>query len=139
MDDPPPSERVDYLWTHETALPASDRGAEEWLRAAWEGGPLLLRRLLPIGWRFGLGLRLGPRGSEGHVLGWPITRTDRHTVVVAADSPFMHAKSCLRVQSRTIVWTTRISFTTQVGRVLWMPAQPAHQWLVPRLLARAAR
>lgn len=139
MTDLPSTRRVDYRWKWEAPVAASGRGAEDCLRAAWEGGPPLLTWLLPVGWRFGLGLRLGPRHSKAHVLGWPIVRADAHSITVAADSPFMNAENSIGLQNETIVWTTSITFTNRAGRVLWLVAKPVHQWLVPRALAPAIR
>jgi hypothetical protein len=53
-------------------LASAAPSAEGRARSVFEGAPVAMRWFMVVGWRLGLGLRLGPRTPE-HVLGWRIT------------------------------------------------------------------
>ena len=65
------------LRTTRTAAP------EQWARALFEQCPAPWRALLWLGWRFGLGLRLGPRHSPDYVQGWSIVDSGAEQVTLA--------------------------------------------------------
>lgn len=120
--------------------PAARREAPEgWARAVFEGGPPLWRRLLTLGWRFGLGLRLGPIPSRGHVQGWPIVSSDAESITLAAQSRWLSARAVFVVGDESVIWVTLVRYDRPLGRSLWGAAAPIHQLTVPALLARAAR
>ena len=93
MSSNPAGYHYDYTDSFEAPIAtANDRTPEQWARAVFEHAPRPVRRLLVSGFRYGLGLRLGPRPSPEHVLGWeivqPETRLDHDRVaVVAPDFP----------------------------------------------------
>ncbi len=123
--------------TSPAAAGAGARDAEGWVRAVLEGAPAPVRWFLRAGWRFGLGLRLGPASSPRHVLGWPIAASDPEAVRLAADSPLLSAELLLRVRPAAITLTTSVTFTRRAARPLWAAALPLHRLTVPRLLRRA--
>lgn len=61
---------TDYEWSYETSLDhVLGVKTERRLRSAWEDGPAVLRVLLPLAWKYGLGLRLGSASDPTRVLG----------------------------------------------------------------------
>ncbi|WP_050997227.1 MULTISPECIES: DUF2867 domain-containing protein [Frankia] len=133
---------ADYREVFEAATgPAAEgagaRDAEGWIRAVLEGAPAPVRWFLRAGWRFVLGLRLGPVSSPRHVLGWPIVAREPDVVRLATDSPLVSAELVLRVRPAAISLTTSVTFTRRAARLLWAAALPLHRLSVPRLLRRA--
>src|SRR2546423_15536390 len=62
------------------------RSAEDWARAIFEDASPALRRFIVVGWICGLGLRLGPRSSPDHVLGWAIASRSPDRIVLRVHS-----------------------------------------------------
>lgn len=143
MGEQPPTEadethRADYSWTLQSGSAKSAApDAERLLRATWEEGPAVLSWSLPLAWKFGLGLRLGPKKSAEHVLGWPITQRTSGQIAVATSSRIMQAQNSLLVDGDVITWTTLVTYNNLLGRLLWVPARIVHQWLVRRSLSGA--
>ena len=128
----------DYEWTTETSVSGvAGVTPEQWLRAIWEGGPKLLRVVLPVAWKFGLGLRLGSTGDTTRILGWRIVATNPNRVTVAADSRLMVAENTVTVDDGTLQWRTNVNYTNFVGRAMWIPGRVIHQLLVPPTMRRA--
>ncbi|MFI0770221.1 DUF2867 domain-containing protein [Streptomyces sp. NPDC021218] len=124
------------------ALPVPRAGAltaEQWARAVFEGAPAPLRRFLVLGWTLGLGLRLGPRTSPRHVLGWAVSDAADHSLTLTARSPLVLTHNVVAVEDARVLWATFVRFDRPVGRPLWALAAPVHHRTVPRLLGRAAR
>src|SRR5690242_177666 len=67
------------------------RSSEEWARQLWEDAPRGLRWFMTMGWRLVLRLRLGPRYSPDHILGWSITERRLEQTVCQAQSSFLTA------------------------------------------------
>jgi hypothetical protein len=117
-------------------------GAEGWARAVFEGAPVVLRLVLVAAWSVGLGLRLGPRQSSGHVLGWEIEHADAGTVVLHARSRLLDAWNVVvapGADAEDVVWVTFVRFNRPAGRLLWGAAAPVHHVVLPCLLGRAGR
>ncbi|AEM84713.1 DUF2867 domain-containing protein [Streptomyces violaceusniger] len=124
------------------ALPVPRAGAltaEQWVRAVFEGTPAPLRRFLVLGWTLGLGLRLGPRTSPRHVLGWAVSDAADHSLTLTARSSLVLTHNVVAVEDARVLWATFVRFDRPVGRPLWALAAPVHHRPVPRLLRRAAR
>ncbi|MBU3864365.1 DUF2867 domain-containing protein [Streptomyces sp. 4503] len=124
------------------ALPVPRAGsltAEQWARAVFEGAPAPLRRFLVLGWTLGLGLRLGPRTSPRHVLGWAVSDAADHSLTLTARSPLVLTHNVVAIEDARVLWATFVRFDRPVGRPLWALAAPVHHRTVPRLLGRAAR
>ncbi|CAM5336085.1 hypothetical protein STENM327S_01425 [Streptomyces tendae] len=124
------------------ALPLSGlprRTAEEWARVTFEDTPVLLRTLLRAGWSGVLGLRLGPRVSARHVIGWRTVENGPDRIAVEARAPSLTARNVVTVDDARLVWATYVNFRRRTGRVRWSLAAPVHHLVVPLLLGRAVR
>ncbi len=129
---------VDYHWTDtERGEGLSALSAEQWLRRVWEDAPPGLRVFLRFGWRFGLGLRLGPSDDVSYVVGWHIDSSTDRTVVVSASSRILSATNTLTAEDDMIRWETDVRFVHIVGRLVWPLAALLHQRIVPWSVRRA--
>ncbi len=120
---------------------AATRTPEQWARAVFEGAPTALRGFVVFGWRRVLGLRLGPRPSQDHVLGWAVAGGDLvpGSTALTAESRFLRASNTVIVAPSTVTWVTLVHFSSAVARPLWTLARPIHRLTIPYLLARADR
>jgi hypothetical protein len=122
---------ADYHWAHtERGESLGAATAEQWLRRVWEESPTVLRVFLRFGWRFGLGLRLGP-ADPSHVLGWHIDSSTPTAVVVSASSRILAATNTVTAEDDVIRWQTDVRYESVVGRLLWPLAALVHQRIVP--------
>jgi hypothetical protein len=134
--DPGVLPRPDYLDALEVA--GRDRTAEDWARATFEGAPFA--RLLRLGWRYGLWLRLGPYPAAGHVLGWPILETAPDRLVLGVDSAVLGpCRLVFAAGSGRLLVNTVIRFEHPAARPVWTVVSPVHRLITRLLLARAAR
>lgn len=115
------------------------RSPEQWARALFEGSPLVWRWVLSFGWRYVLGLQLGPAHSRWHVQGWPIAQADEETITLAARSPMVDAANVFQVGPDTVTWVTLVRYQGRFARLVWGALSPVHQLTVAPLLSRAAR
>ena len=132
--------RVDYedAFVLETGR-AQDRTAEEWTRAMLEGAPAATRRALRFGW-FALGARLGPTGSDRHVLGWELRRSSPDVALLAASSRLgLRAEVLLMRRQRSLLVATFVQLGNPIARAVWVAGVRGHRRAVPQLLARAGR
>jgi hypothetical protein len=128
----------DYEISFELSIgPADVRTAEGWARACFERASRPVRWFLVGGWRFGLGLKLGPRPSTSHVLGWRIETSSPEVVILEARSRLMTAHNLLEVHDDRVVVTTFVRYEKRAARWLWLAASQLHRLIVPRLLNRA--
>jgi hypothetical protein len=120
---------------------AETRTSLEWARAVFEAAPAALRGCMVFGWRRGLGLKLGPRPSDDHVLGWAVAEGDlvAGSTELLAESRFLRARNIVMVEPSTVTWVTFVHYSHAVARLLWALARPIHHLTVRYLLARAAR
>jgi hypothetical protein len=133
-DNPP-----DYRDAFEVPTDRTDRRTpEQWARAVFESAPRPVRWFLLLGWRGVLGLRLGPRPSSEHVLGWRIAETSPEAVRLELRSAVMTAQLILRVASSTAVLTTHVYYTRRLAHPLWAAVGLIHRRMIPYLLGRAA-
>ena len=117
--------------------PDDDRTPEEWARAVLEGAPAATRSSLWLGWS-GLGLRVAPPGTEGHVLGWKLRRSDAEHVLLGADSRVgMPAELLLERRDDRLLFCTFVEHDNPVVRATWAGVIPVHRQVVPRILGRA--
>ena len=124
-----------------TTEAAATRTPRQWARAVFEGAPSALRWCIVFGWTRVLGLKLGPRPSDDHVLGWAIADGDvvaGSTALVAA-SRSLRACNIVTVEAATVTWVTLVHYSRPVARPLWAIARPIHHVSIRYLLARAAR
>lgn len=123
-------------------LPSVDAYAltsEQWVRRTWEDASRLLRWFLPIGWAGILRLRLGPRPSPDHILGWLISACDPGSITVQARSRLLTAHNIVVVNESGIVWVTLVRFDKRIGRLVWGVIEPTHKLLLTYALKRAGR
>lgn len=120
---------------------AETRTPQQWARAVFEDAPAAVRWCLVAGWTNVLGLELGPRPSDDHVLGWAITDGDlvAGSTTLLAGSRRVRACTTVAVESSTVTWVTLVHCSNAAARLLWAMVRPLHHVIVRSLLARAAR
>ena len=134
-----PAPAPDYVDAFElTPLDAAGRSPERWARDSLERMPRPLGWLVLFGWRFVLGLKLGPRPSADHVLGWRRVRASPATALLEARSFLMTAHLLFRVEGTTFTWMTFVHHGNRASRVVWVPVGLLHRRIVPYVIARAA-
>jgi hypothetical protein len=90
-------------------------------------------------WAAGLGLRLGPRGSGDHVLGWKIETAAPSLIILSVRSLLLGSAHMLfQVENERVLLASFVRYETRVARPLWSAVQPLHHRIVPYLLAHAA-
>lgn len=131
---------ADYVDAFEVEIASGSAAgsAEWWARRMFEDAPAPVRALLWVGWRGVLGLRLGPGGSPGHVLGWAIADRRPGALVLSLGSRWMSARLDVVVDSAVLRQTTRVRFLRAPGRWLWAAVAPIHRLIVPWVLTHAA-
>lgn len=142
----PPSLRGDehfddyhYASAFELRDPAArTRTPEEWARAVFERAAAPLHPVLIPAWRYTLGLRLAPKSSPTHVLGWDILDATQETITLGAPSSLLTARHVISLDDSTVVWTTFVRYDRPAARPLWTAAKQAHHATIPHLLKRAA-
>jgi hypothetical protein len=124
---------------HSAFARVSDSGitAREWATAILEDAPAWVRRLLVLGWRFGLGLDVGRVGVPDTVLGMHVTIADDTCVVCEMRSRLLITRNVFVLDDGRIIWVAMVRFRSRLGRVLWTAATPLHHLMVPWLLGRA--
>jgi hypothetical protein len=129
----------DYAAGWESTVESGDtRSAEQWARATFEGAPRELRAFIVAGWIAVLGLRLAPRSSPDHVLGWTIATNEPDRVIIEAPFRFGTAHNLLSLEGSRVLFATFVRYEKRGGRIVWLSAAPLHQRIIPYLLGRAA-
>jgi hypothetical protein len=128
----------DYAISFELPVERAEvRRAVGWAHACFEHTSRPVLWFLVGGWRFGLGLRLGPRPSTRHVLGWRIVTSAPEFVILEVRSPLLTAHNLVEVRDGRVVLTTFVRYEHPAARPLWSAAAPIHRLSVPRLLNHA--
>ena len=136
--DPGVLARADYL--DATAYAGSGRTAEEWARATFEGAPRLVGLVLRLGWKRGLGLRLGPYPATGHVLGWPVFESAPDRTVLGVESAVLGpCRLVFEVGRDGLLLTTAIRYGHRASRPVWTVVAPVHRLITRLLVTRAGR
>jgi hypothetical protein len=131
--------RSDFASAFAVPRQAADRrSAEQWARDVFERAPAAMRSFVLLGWKYGLGFRLGPPSSPTHVLGWKIASSSPEAISLALQSPLVSAHKLVRVDRTRVVMTTFVRYERAPARMLWMAAVPIHHRTEPYLLGRAA-
>lgn len=133
---------ADYVDVFEVPISAGDaRTAEQTFRDGLGDSPGAGGRLVSWIHRHVLRLRLGPARSSGHLIGWPIVRSDPDELVLAVGGPLMRGELTLRRQDgRRAVLTTRLHYRRQIAApAVWALIGPLHRVVAPRLMRRSAR
>ncbi len=136
------SDRYDYADAYEIRVREPDeRSAEELSRFALERAPWQARWFIWAVQRLLLGIRLGPRSSPDHILGWRILTSQHDVIQLGAVSPVLGRSLIVirRINQTCARATICICFARPVpARVLWAIAGPGHRRIVPYLMERAA-
>ncbi len=127
-----------YASAFQVSIANAAPSAEQWARHIFQGAPSALRSLLVLGWKVGLGLRLGPAGAPGHVLGWTLEATSPQSVTLGARSWALSAQKVVRVDGHRLRVATFVRFEHPAARPLWSAVLPVHRRLEPLLLTKAA-
>jgi hypothetical protein len=128
-----------YTCAFEIALqPTDTRTAEEWLRAMFEGARPALRSFILAGWVSALRLRLGPRPSAEHVIGWRIRSATPDEIVIGIEGPLVFAHQVLRIQEGKVVHVTIVHFERSGAGLIWGVAAPIHVRTIPHLMQQAS-
>lgn len=133
---------ADYVDVFEVPITAGDaRTAEQTFRDGLGDRPGAGGRLVSWIHRHLLRLRLGPARSSGHLIGWPIVRSDPDELVLAVGGPLMRGELTLRRQDgRRAVLTTRLHYRRRIAApAVWALIGPLHRVVAPRLMRRSAR
>jgi Protein of unknown function (DUF2867) len=123
-------------FTEELSL-GDRRSPEQCARAIFEGAPPALRWFMLVGFRFGLGLRLGPRPSSEHVLGWSIVERGSNSVTVEARSWCLTSRLVFATGESRLSQSTYVRYDRPIARVIWPPVAVIHRRIVPRLVKHA--
>lgn len=118
---------------------AKPRSPEQWARATFEDAPAAMRWFLRASWRAGLGLRLGPRHSPDHVLGWRILDRATTSVTLELRSWFLYCHLVFWLDATTLVFSTSIRYERTIGDIIWPPASILHRRIVPYVLKHAVQ
>jgi hypothetical protein len=136
-------DRYDYADSFEIRVGEADsRSAEQFARSALEQAPWPVRWTIRTAHERLLGLRLGPRSSRDHVLGWQIVLSEPDVVQLGASSPLLGRGVIVgrRLDPRCTRITTFVFYSRPaLGRVVWAIAGPLHRRVAPYLLERAAK
>ena len=131
----------DYADSFEIRVPESDeRSAEQFVRCAIEDAPRPLRELVWLVHRHVLRLRLGPRSSASHVLGWRIKTSERDAFRLEATSPLFGRGVIIGRRpdpTRAVVTTYVFHSRPTLGRAIWAVVGPLHRRVAPYLMERA--
>jgi Protein of unknown function (DUF2867) len=114
------------------------RSAEQWARATLEDAPRALRGFIVAGWVTVLGLRLGPRPSPDHILGWRYETNAADHIILEEQFRFGTAHNMVRVDGARVLFATFVRYDKWEGRPLWAIVAPLHHRIIPYLLGRAA-
>jgi hypothetical protein len=117
---------------------ADDRTPEQLARAVFEGAPRPVRLFLVLGFRYGLGLRFGPRSSPEHVLGWAIIDREPDSITLESRSWMLTSRLVFRTEESRVSMSTFVRYDRPIAKVTWPPVSLLHCQIVPRLVRRAA-
>jgi hypothetical protein len=129
----------DYASAFEVTVAEGDgRSAEQWARAVFEDAPIAVRWLVVFGWRFVLGLRLGPRSSPGYISGWKVREARPGIVSLELRSWLLTADKVVQVANGSVRISTFVRYKRRLGRGIWTLVAPVHHRTEPYLLGAAA-
>jgi hypothetical protein len=139
MSDNAPADHYHYTDSFEAEdATGASRSPEQWARAVFEGAPRPVRWFLVTGFRFGLGLRLAPRTSPEHVLGWAIVERGSDSVTLQAKSWLLTSRLVFQTDGPHLKQSTHVRYNRPIAALMWPPVSIIHRQIVPRLLQHAA-
>jgi Protein of unknown function (DUF2867) len=113
--------------------------AEDWARAVFDHAPRALYHFVVIGWRVVLGLRLGPRPSPDHVIGWRLADQGENWVRLEVSSTMLEAHIVFWLDPDGLTFSTSVHYERRPARLIWLALSPVHGVVVPMLLRSAVR
>lgn len=116
---------------------AAPRSPEDWARSVFEGAPAAMRCFLLVGWRSVLGLRLGPRHSVDHILGWHVLDRAANSVTLELQSWFLSCHIVFWADKSKLVFSTSVRYERKIGAVIWPPVSIIHRRAVPYVVRHA--
>jgi hypothetical protein len=122
-----------------TAPEATDTSLEQWVRAVLHRLPARMRRLVPLAHRFLLGLRLEPRPSPDHLLGWTIAARGENWLRIEAASWFMTAHCVFHVDDGQASLATFVRYDRRLAALVWPPVSIIHRQVGLTLMRHAVR
>jgi hypothetical protein len=139
-----PSSLAGYHYDYNDSFAApraavDDRTPEQWARAVFEGTPRPVRWFLVSGFRYGLGLKFGPRRSTEHVLGWAIIDRSPDFLTIESRSWFLTSRLVFRIETTCVTQSTYVRYDRRIAKIIWPPISILHRQIVPRILRHAAR
>jgi hypothetical protein len=138
-EDPDGLGGSDYAGAFEVKIvQGDDRSPEQWSRSVFESAPTAVRWFVVFGWRFVLGLRLGPRMSPDYVSGWRIRDVRPDVITLEVDSWLMTAYKEIRIASGSVRVSTFVRYRRGLGRAVWTLVTLVHHRTEPYLLGYAA-
>lgn len=132
-------ERYDYADSFEIEVPRTDsRSPEQMFRMALTQARWLAVLVPPVH-RYVLGLRLAPKSSPDHLLGWRIVKSDPDVLELQAISPLTRAIILGRKSTERATFTTYLFYERPLAaRTIWAVVSPLHRAVAPYLLRCAA-
>jgi hypothetical protein len=122
-----------------TTNEASEKSAEDWARAVLEGAPYYIRPGVFVVHRLLLGLRLGPRRSPDHIIGWKIAARGEDWVRIEAASWMVTFSLVLKIDEKRVSMATFSRYEGRIAALVWAPISVAHRKVGLALMRRAAR
>jgi hypothetical protein len=104
-----------------------------------EDAPVLVRLIVPFAQRVVLGLRLEPRSSPDHPLGWKIADRGDGWVRIEAASWFMTAHLVAKIDGRQVSAATFVRYDRRIAALVWPPVSTLHRQVGVFLIRRALR
>jgi hypothetical protein len=117
----------------------SSRTPEQWVRAMFEGVPHGLLFFVPFVQRAALGLRLEPRASPDHILGWKIADRGDNWVRLEAASWFLTGHVLVHVDRGQLSFATFVRYDRPLAALVWPPVSLIHRQVALSLMHSAAR
>lgn len=117
---------------------ADKRTPEQLARAVFEQAPRPVRWFLVSGFRYGLGLKFGPRPSPEHVLGWAIIDRSPESVTIESRSWFLTSRLVFQTETTRVTQSTYVRYDRRIAAIIWPPVSILHRQIVPRILRHAA-
>ena len=115
-EDPDGLGGSDYAGAFEvTIAQRDDRSPEQWARSVFESTPTAIRWFVLFGWRFILGLRLGPRLAPDCVSGWRIRDVRSGVITLEAGSWLLTAYKEIRIASGRVRVSTFVRYRRGLG------------------------
>jgi hypothetical protein len=125
-----PEYRYDYSDSFTAEISTGNHcDPEQLARAVFEG---------VLGFRYGLGLKFGPRSSPEHVLGWAIIDREPDSITLESRSWMLTSRLVFRTEESRVSMSTFVRYDRPIAKVLWPPVSLLHCQIVPRLLQHAA-